>query len=153
MKRIIWLVVLELLGFMVAASAQTVSPVIAEGGKGKARGYFTAKNETLDYEVVTVTAHSFSADANGKPQFRPLDPDVNLKLSSSSARLGPNQTHIFDYDISCPHNCAVAFDVVFMGKPITEGLQVALHLPTALYLCTDKDKGCRKRMRESWGSK
>jgi hypothetical protein len=151
MKRIIWLVVLELLGFMVAASAQSVSPIIAEGGKGKGRGYFTARNESLDNEVVTVVARSFSTDTNGKPIFRALDPDVNLKLSSYSARLGPKQTHIFDYDITCSKNCAVAFDVMFMGKPITEGLQVALHIPTAAYVCTDKGKDCRKRMRKEWG--
>lgn len=152
-KKIILLLVVDLILLAAMACAQTVSPVTAESGKGKARGFFTTKNNSTDAEVVTIVAQSFSTDKTGKPMFRPLDTDVHVRLAATSVKVGPQQSHMFDYDIDCPQGCAVVFEVTFMGKKTSDGLQLALHIPTAAYVCADKATGCRRRMRDLWGAK
>lgn len=148
MKRIIWLVVLELLGFGIAATGQTIAPLTAEFGK-KADGYFTVTNNTLSPVVVTVEARSFDADADGRQVFRPLDPGIHVKLDSTSARIGAKSPHIFSYRVECDSRpCRVSFVTRMTAGRTAEGMEVALHLPHTVYVC-DKEKDCRKTVLES----
>jgi hypothetical protein len=148
-----WLLVLY--AFLILASgvlAQTVSPITVEAGKGRAKAFFTARNDSIaETQVVTVVANSFTMGVDGHPVFRSLDPGVTVELNATSAKLGPNQQHIFDYNVRCEQQCAVAFLVTFSGRHISEGLQLAIHLATGVYVCEDSAKNCRARMRSSWG--
>ena len=155
MRRLIWLVVLELLGFAVAASAQSVSPLVAEGGKGKAKGAFTVTNNGVQPLLTTVEAVSFRFSAEGKPVWIPVDPaKVSVKVDQSSFKVGPRQTHTVSYDIECHVTpCTVALlPRMVQGVHIEEGVQVGVIIPHAIYLC-DKAKGCRDSIRKSYGVK
>jgi len=148
MKRIIWLVILELLGFAIAASAQTISPLTAEYGK-KADGFFTVQNNSLQPVVVTVEPRSFSADEQGRQIFRPLDSGVHAKVDSTSARIGPKSSHIFSYKVTCDVlPCSMTFLTRTTAGRTPEGFEVALHLPHTVYTC-NKAKDCRKTVLEA----
>ena len=47
MKKIAILILLELLGLGCLAAAQSLSPIVGEGGKGKLKGSFTLTNTGL----------------------------------------------------------------------------------------------------------
>src|SRR5260370_317449 len=83
MKKIFWFAVLDLLLFAVTASAQTVSPIIAEGGKGKAKGEFTVTNNGVVSMVVTVQAMTFRLTPEAKAIYLPLDAGVAVKLTET----------------------------------------------------------------------
>lgn len=154
MKRIIWLVILELLGFAIAASAQQVGPLIAEGGKGKAKGEFVVTNNSVVPMFTTVEAHSFVLTPEGKAVFLPLDRNVIVKLAETSAKVGPRQTHTFAYEIQCLSDkpCLVAMlPRMVTGARTSEGLQIGIIIPHSIYLCPDKGKGCRARVRLAAG--
>src|SRR5580704_77617 len=98
MKRVVSLMLLQMLFFSLAVSAQTVSPLIVECGK-KCRGEFSITNNGLTPLAVTVEARSFSLDTVGRATNRPLDPGVDLKLEEGSARVSPKGTHAFGYQL------------------------------------------------------
>src|ERR1700722_7153546 len=79
MTKILTLLFVQFLFFGLAASAQTVSPIIVECGK-KCRGEFFFTNNGLAPPAVTVGARSFSFDPLGHAINRPLDPGVDLRL-------------------------------------------------------------------------
>lgn len=124
-----------------ALRAQTVSPVIAEFGK-RAVGQFTVSNNALVPQAVVVEAMSFSVVA-GQTKYRALDPGVDVKLSETSARLGPKSTRTFDYTITCQSlPCAVTLWSTLTGLHSPDGMKLAIHLPHVIYLC-EKAKNCR----------
>jgi hypothetical protein len=100
MKRVVFLLLSQVLFFGLGISAQTVSPLIVECGK-KCRGEFSITNNGLTPLAVTVEARSFSLDTLGRATNRPLDPGVDLKLEEGSARVAPKGTHIFAYQLNC----------------------------------------------------
>jgi hypothetical protein len=155
MKRLIWLVVLELIGFGLAASAQTVGPLVAEGGKGRARGEFTVRNDGVLPMATTVEAHSFRLTPAGGAIFLPLDTNnVQVKLNETSVKVGPRQSHTFTYEVQCLSQspCLVAMlPRMITGLHTTEGMQIGIIIPHAIYLCPDKAKGCRSRVRAAAG--
>src|ERR1700680_3205297 len=73
------LLLVQVLFFGLAVSAQTVSPVIAECGK-KCRGEFSITNNGLTPLAVSVEARSFSLDTLRHATNRPLAPTVALKV-------------------------------------------------------------------------
>lgn len=153
MKRIICLVLLELLGFAIAASAQTVGPLIAEGGRGKAKGEFTVTNNGVTPLITTVEAVSFRLTAEGKSVYGPLDATkVTVKLAESSAKIGARQNHVFAYEVQCFQTpCTVALlPRMVTGVRTAEGLQLGIIIPHSVYLC-DKAKGCRASVRKAAG--
>lgn len=148
MKRLIWLVVLELLGFLVAASAQTVSPVVSEFNKAHGKGTVTATNNAIIPQVVTVRPYSTGPDG-----LRELDSTVHIRLSESSAKVPPRTAHSFDYDIICDKApCAVAFVTTFTGQRVTEAIKLDFKILSTAYVCTDRKKDCRKHViHDVWG--
>jgi hypothetical protein len=143
------------LGLVVyAASAQSVSPLVAEGGKGKARGEFTVTNNGVQPLIVTVQPMSFKLRPGGTSLYYFLENTVGLKMNETSARIGAKQTHTFGYVIECHSEqpCLVAFlpRMVALQKTTT-GFQVGVVIPHSVYLCPDKAKDCRARVRKAAG--
>jgi hypothetical protein len=153
MRRILWLLILELLGFVILASAQTVGPLVAEGGKGKAKGEFVVTNNGVVPMVTTVEAVQFRLTPDGKSVFSPIDSSKeSVKVLESSFKVGPRQTHTVAYEVQCfVVPCTVAFlPRMVTGVRTTEGLQLGIIIPHSVYLC-EKAKGCRASIRRSSG--
>jgi hypothetical protein len=154
MRKVFCLAALEIIGLIFAGLAfgQTVSPIIAEGGKGKARGEFVVTNNGVVPMVTTVEASLFRLTPEGKSVYVPLDGTVQVKLAETSAKVGPRQTHAFSYEVQCFQTpCLVAFlPRMVTGLHTSEGIQVGIIIPHSVYLC-DKAKGCRAQARKLAG--
>ena len=119
--------------------AQTIRPVIAEY-KEKARGRFDAVNESLIPLNVVLEAKSFSVAEDGTPAFRPLDPDIHLKLSQMSFRIPPQQTYYVFYEATAAKYPAwFVVYAAFSGLPQQFGLNVQVELPHTVYLLQKQD--------------
>ena len=156
MKKIFWFVVIDLLLFAATASAQTVSPIIAEGGRGKAHGEFTVKNDGVVPMVVTIQAVGFRLTSEGKSVYVPLESTSVAKLSETSAKIGARQTRSFGYEVQCLGDkpCLIAFlPRMVTGLHTKEGMQVGIIVPHYAYICPnqEKAKGCRERVRLAAG--
>src|SRR5580693_8663691 len=150
MKRVVCLVALQMVCFSLAASAQTVSPIIVECGK-KCRGEFSITNNGLTPLAVTVEARSFGLDTVGRATNRPLDPAVDLKLDEGSARISPKGTHTFGYQLKCSiPPCSVALLSSMVVSHTAEGILVRVQLAHTVYIC-EKQKDCRKKVRAAAG--
>lgn len=73
------------------AHAQTVRPVINELGD-PAKGRVEYVNDSLFPLNVVLEPRSFTVSETGEITYRPLDPDIHLKLSTTSFRIQPQQT-------------------------------------------------------------
>jgi hypothetical protein len=136
--------------------SQTVGPLVAEGGKGRARGEFTVTNNGVIPMITTVRVMQFKLTPEGKSIFLPLDNTISVKLGESSAKVGARQEHSFSYEILCLRTepCLVAFlPRMVTSVHTTEGIQVGLIIPHSVYLCADQEKakGCRARVRKAAG--
>ena len=152
------LAALEIVLFTLSAVAfgQTVSPIIAEGGKGKAKGEFLVTNNGVVPMVVTVQMMTFHLTQDGKAIYLPLESDVAVRLTETSAKVGARQTHTFAYEVQClsQQPCLIAFlPRMVLGLHTTEGIQLGLIIPHSVYLCPsqEKAKGCRARVRLAAG--
>jgi hypothetical protein len=156
MKTLRWIIfaILYLAVLAYAASAQTISPVVVEGGGSKAQGSFTVTNNGLLPAAVTVEAHTLDLRTNTA---LPLAPTTHVELSQTSARLGAKQNFTFNYIIKCDAMpCVVQFQAGMMtamhaGPGVGQGLAVRIVLPHVVYLCQEKGKGCRDRVRKAAG--
>lgn len=147
-------VVLSLIG--IAAHAQTVGPFVFEGGKGRARGEFSIRNDNVTPLVATVEAVSFRLTPEGKSVFLPLDPKATVKLYETAAKIGARQQHTFAFEVDCQSDqpCLVALlPRMVQGVRVQDGLQLGLIIPVSIYLCPDKAKACRARARTAAGIK
>jgi hypothetical protein len=153
MKRIVILVLLELLGLCCVASAQSLSPLSGEGGKGHLKGSFTISNPEVIPMVTTVETRSASWAKDGSISYRPVDQDVTVHIAETSARIGPRQSHTFYYDIECrnPDACLIAFLPGSTFGKATSGMQVKVILPHTVYVCQQGAKGCRQHIRQAAG--
>jgi hypothetical protein len=150
MKRVLCLVVLQMVCFSLAASAQTVSPIIVECGK-KCRGEFSITNNALTPLAVTVEARSFSLDTVGRATNRPLDPAVDLKLAEGSAPIAPKGVHTFTYQLNCVSpSCSVVLLSSMVVGHTAEGILVRVQLAHTIYAC-EKQKNCRKKVLAAAG--
>jgi hypothetical protein len=130
------------------ANAQTIAPITSEYGK-KANGSFQIQNNTLLPLTVTVESYSVTLDKSGR-QLHPLLSTSHVRLSQTSARLGPKEIYEFSYHIACdtlPTPCLVTFlSGMIVGH--TQGdkdhpvMQVRVILDHAVYICA-KEKNCR----------
>lgn len=120
----------------VAGIAQTVRPVIGELGN-PAKGRVEYVNDSDTPLNVVLEAKSFSVSETGEIAYRPLDPNIHLKLSTSSFRIQPKQTYFVFYEASSPQspNWFVIY-ANFSGFPFrsAEGMNVRLLLPHTVYL-------------------
>lgn len=158
MKILKWIFVAILyLGLVTcAAVGQTVSPLVAEGGKGKAKGEFTVTNNSVQPLIVSITAMSFKLKADGSSLYYPLENTVGLKMGETSSRIGARQSRTFSYEIQCfsEQPCLVAFLPRMVALQHTAaGVQVGVVIPHSVYLCPgqEKAKGCRERVRKAAG--
>jgi len=137
MRRIGGILTWLLLG-AAAGQAQTISPVIVEF-REKGRGSFQVLNDSFVPLNAVVEARSFSVDEDGKPTFRHLGPEIELKLSTTSFRLGPQQAYTVFYEARADRVPAwFCIYVVITGRTTTNGIQLVVELPHTVYLVTKK---------------
>jgi hypothetical protein len=77
-----------------------------------------------------------------------------VKITDTSAKVGARQSHSFGYEVQCMSDkpCLIAFlPRMVTGLHTTEGIQIGLVIPSVVYLCPDKGKGCRQRVRLAAG--
>jgi hypothetical protein len=120
------------------ACAQTVSPVIVEY-KVKASGRIALTNNTLVPMAVVIEPKSFGITPDGNGVYRPLDPDIHLKLSAMSFRIDPGQTYYVFYSATADKLPAwFTIYSVFSSLHHTEGIDVRVLLPHTVYLYPKK---------------
>ena len=125
-----------ILALSVSTDAQTVRPVINEISN-PAKGHVEYVNEGMVPLNVVLEAKSFSVSETGEITYRPLDPSIHLKLSTTSFRIQPQQTYHVFYEASSPQspNWFVLY-AAFSGFPFraAQGMNVRLELPHTVYL-------------------
>src|SRR5208282_5514514 len=130
-------VVCAVLFIVTAASwAQTVRPVIAELGN-PAKGRVEYVNDGLTPLNVVLEAKSFTVSETGEISYRALDPNIHLKLSTTSFRVQPQQTYYVFYEASSPQIPSwFVIYASFSGFPFrtAQGMNVRLQLPHTVYL-------------------
>lgn len=115
---------------------QTVSPLINELGN-PAKGRVEYINNGLTPLSVVLEAKSFTVTETGDILYRPLDPDVHLKLSTTSFRIQPQQTYYVFYEASAPKSPTwFVIYAAFTGFSFRtqQGMNVRLELPHTVYL-------------------
>jgi hypothetical protein len=128
--------------------AQGIAPIITEYGHGKANGSFIVMNGFLEPVSVVIQEYSFSVNPDGKSQLRPLDPGIHIQLDSMSARIGAKQQHEFAYKVKCETlPCWGTFNASISGAHVSNGMGLIMVVPHTFYVCEDKQKGCRDRIR------
>src|SRR5438445_6542434 len=125
-----------ILALSVGANAQTVRPVINEISN-PAKGHVEYVNEGMVPLNVVLEAKSFSVSETGEITYRPLDPSIHLKLSTTSFRIQPQQTYYVFYEASSPQSPSwFVIYAAFSGFPFrtAQGMNVRLELPHTVYL-------------------
>jgi hypothetical protein len=119
-----------------AAAAQTVRPVINELGN-PAKGRVEYVNDGLTPLNVVLEARSFTVSEKGDISYRPLDPDIHLKLSATSFRIQPQQTYYVFYEASAPPSpkwFVIYASFTGFSFRTAQGMNVRLQLPHTVYL-------------------
>jgi hypothetical protein len=119
-----------------SAAGQTVRPVISELGN-PAKGRVEYVNDGLTPLNVVLEAKSFTVSENGELSYRPLDPNIHLKLSATSFRIQPQQTYYVFYEASAPPSPTwFVIYASFTGFAFrtAQGMNVRLQLPHTVYL-------------------
>ena len=118
------------------ACAQTVRPLINELGN-PAKGRVEYVNDSLTPLNVVLEAKSFTVSETGEISYRPLDPNVHLKLSTTSFRIQPQQTYYVFYEASSTQSPSwFVIYAAFSGFAFrtAQGMNVRLQLPHTVYL-------------------
>src|SRR5437667_1686256 len=127
---------LLLLAITTGALAQTVRPLINELSN-PAKGRVEYVNDSLTPLNVVLEAKSFTVSETGEITYRALDPDIHLKLSTTSFRIQPQQTYYVFYEASSPQSPSwFVIYAAFSGFPFrtAQGMNVRLELPHTVYL-------------------
>lgn len=153
MKKFLFLILLSVAASAQTIYAQAVSPIVVECGK-KCRGEFTVSNGSIKPLAVTVEPSSFSLNPEtGKSIFRPLDSTALVTMNETSARIGPQSEHSFDYEVKCgAPPCLVALQTGMIVGHTVEGVQIRVIIPHIVYVC-DRSRDCRKNARLAAGLK
>jgi hypothetical protein len=132
-----WLARPALLVLLLGLSrAQTVTPVISELGN-PAKGHVEYVNGSDMPLTVVLEARSFTVSGTGEVAYRPLDPEIHLKLSTSSFRIQPQQRFYVFYEASSSKSPAwFVIYASFSGFPFrtAQGMNVRVLLPHTVYL-------------------
>lgn len=134
--RSVAVIVLGVLTFGTTASAQTVRPVINELSN-PAKGQVEYVNDSLTPLNVVLEMRSFTVSEMGELSYRPLDPNIHVKLSTTSFRIQPQQTYHVFYEASSTQSPAwFVIYANFSGFPFrtAQGMNVRLQLPHTVYL-------------------
>jgi hypothetical protein len=116
--------------------AQTVRPLIAELGN-PAKGRVEYVNDSLTPLNVVLSAKSFTVSETGEISYRPLDPEIHLKLSTTSFRIQPQQSFYVFYEASSQASPSwFVIYAAFSGFAFRtqQGMSVRLELPHTVYL-------------------
>lgn len=119
-----------------SGTAQTVRPLINELSN-PAKGRVEYVNDGLTPLNVVLEAKSFTVSETGEISYRPLDPDIHLKLSTTSFRIQPQQTYYVFYEASSTKNPQwFVIYAAFSGFTFktSQGMNVRLELPHTVYL-------------------
>ena len=121
----------------VAVSAQTVRPVINELVGNPVKGRVEYVNDGITPLNVVLEAKSFTVSETGEVNYRPLDPSVHVKFSSTSFRIQPQQTYYVFYEASAPQ--VPSWFVIYANFTgfafrTAQGMNVRLQLPHTVYL-------------------
>ncbi|HLZ40807.1 MAG TPA: hypothetical protein VKQ11_07590 [Candidatus Sulfotelmatobacter sp.] len=125
-----------ILALLAASFGQTVRPLINELGN-PAKGRVEYVNDGLTPLNVVLEAKSFSVSETGEISYRPLDPDIHLKLSTTSFRIQPQQTYYVFYEANSTKSPQwFVIYAAFSGFPFrsAQGMNVRLELPQTVYL-------------------
>ena len=123
-------------GLLATCTAQTVRPLINELSN-PAKGRVEYVNDGLTPLNVVLEAKSFTVSETGEISYRPLDPDIHLKLSTTSFRVQPQQTYYVFYEASSTKNPQwFVIYANFSGFPFrtAQGMNIRLQLPHTVYL-------------------
>lgn len=129
-------VVFFILFVNITAFTQTVRPLINELGN-PAKGRVEYVNDGLTPLNVVLEAKSFSVSDTGAISYRPLDPSIHLKLSTTSFRIQPQQTYYVFYEATSPQSPSwFVIYAAFSGFAFrtAQGMNVRLELPHTVYL-------------------
>jgi hypothetical protein len=116
--------------------AQTVRPLIAELGN-PAKGRVEYVNDSLTPLNVVLMAKSFTVSETGDISYRALDPNIHLKLSTTSFRIQPQQSYFVFYQATSDATPAwFVLYAAFSGFAFhtQQGMNVRLELPHTVYL-------------------
>jgi hypothetical protein len=118
------------------ARAQTVRPLIAELSN-PAKGRVEYVNDSDTPLNVVLSARSFSVSEGGEISYRPLDPGIHLKLSSTSFRIQPHDSFFAFYEAKT--DSSIAWFVIYAAFSgfafrTQNGMNVRLELPHTVYL-------------------
>ena len=133
----LWSAFLLLLAcFVVELHAQTVRPLIAELGN-PAKGRVEYVNDSVTPLNVVLMPKSFSVSETGEISYRALDPNIHLKLSTTSFRIQPQQSYFVFYEATT--DTAPAWFVIYAAFSgfafrTQQGMNVRLELPHTVYL-------------------
>ncbi len=121
---------------VVELHAQTVRPLIAELSD-PAKGRVEYVNDSVTPLNVVLMAKSFTVSETGEISYRPLDPNIHLKLSTTSFRIQPQQSYFVFYEASS--DAAPAWFVIYAAFSgfafrTQQGMNVRLELPHTVYL-------------------
>ena len=149
LMKILLLAVVSLVG--VAAQAQTVMPVFAEGKAGKhwVKGQFTVMNQGVQPLPVSVEPRQLQI-VEGRGAFGMVQPGTEVELKDTSAVIAPRSSRTFDFKIHCETDCMVTFLSGMVTGKTKDGVLVKLWLPSSVFLCTEV-KGCRARIKKAAG--
>ncbi len=119
-----------------ACLGQTVRPLINELGN-PAKGRVEYVNDGITPLNVVLEAKSFTVSETGEISYQVLNPDIHLKLSTTSFRIQPQQTYYVFYEATAPKSPTwFVIYASFSGFPFrtAQGMNVRLQLPHTVYL-------------------
>jgi hypothetical protein len=128
--------ILGILLMSAIANAQTVRPLINELNN-PAKGHVEYVNDSLTPLNVVLEVKSFTVSETGELSYRPLDPNIHVKLSATSFRVQPEQTYHVYYEANSTQSPAwFVIYAAFSGFPFrtAQGMNVRLELPHTVYL-------------------
>jgi hypothetical protein len=153
-QQIAWalLVLFACLCGVARAFGQTVQPVIDENvvaapGK-KASGMVQYVNNSGQPLNVILNLSSFSVAEDGSMQFRPLDPNIHVKLSTMSFRVAPGQIYDVFYEASAdqlPTWFVIYGSFSGFRQRSKQGFKIQVQLPHVVYLLP-KEKLAREEV-------
>ena len=123
--------------------AQTVRPVIDELGN-PAKGRVEYVNDGDTPLNVVLEAKSFTVSETGVAEYRPLDPNIHLKLSATSFRIQPKQSYFVFYEASTtvnPNWFVIYASFSGFAFRTAQGMNVRLQLPHTVYLLPKEKPG------------
>lgn len=137
--------------FAGGVQAQYLSPLAAEAKAGRStRGEITVRNVGIRPITVVIEPRSFTISQDGHSSILPLDPGIQVKLSEMSARLGAKQEHTIGYEASCAHYpCQFVLLAEFSGGHTDNGAAIRILIPSSVWICPDKSRGCREEIRQN----